>query len=334
MALFQPVQVQDDQQLAHFCQPAGLPPLLPPTGSGSQADARWMLIDASDEVAARCSLWWRNAPPYPPQRVGLIGHYAARDSQAAAQLLHLACAQLAGHGCTLAVGPVDGSTWQRYRLVIERGSAPLFFLEPDNPDAWPGHFSDSGFTILSRYLSTLKTDLAEPAVDLSRADRRAAGRGIRFRPAALDHFEEELRQIYRLSLASFRRNFLYTPLAEAEFMSMYRPLRPYLRPELILLAEQAGRPVGFLFALPDWLQAQRGETVDTVIIKTVAVQPQHQVGGLGSLLVARCHEMAHQLGYRRAIHTLMHEQNSSRKISRRNGTVTIRQYALFARSLR
>ena len=42
-----------------------------------------------------------------------------------------------------AVGPLDGSTWRRYRLVTERGVEPPFFMEPDNPDDWPGKRPDA-----------------------------------------------------------------------------------------------------------------------------------------------------------------------------------------------
>jgi len=157
----------------------------------------------------------------------------------------------------------------------------------------------------------------------------------------LDCFESELYQIYNLILASFSRNFLYTPINEADFRAMYYPLRPYIQPELILIAERAGQPIGFIFALPDLLQGQprpeqgrrRAQTIDTVIIKTVAVHPDYQMMGLGSLLVARCQEIACDLGYKRAIHALMHETNDSRKISHRNGTQIIRRYALFAKEL-
>jgi hypothetical protein len=44
------------------------------------------------------------------------------------------------------------------------------------------------------------------------------------------------------------------------------------------------------------------------------------------------HEAAHRLGYRRAIHALMHAANPSRRISGHTAR-TIRRYTLFARPL-
>ena len=56
-------------------------------------------------------------------------------------------------------------------------------------------------------------------------------------------------------------------------MAGNRALLPHARPDLILMAERAGDLVGFMFAVPDLLQARRGESVDTIILKTMAVDP-------------------------------------------------------------
>jgi GNAT superfamily N-acetyltransferase len=141
--------------------------------------------------------------------------------------------------------------------------------------------------------------------------------------------EDELRSIYRVTVESFQNAFLYTPIPEAEFVGMYRAVLPYLKPELCIVAE-ADRVLGYAFTLPDVRQAERGETVDTVIFKTLAVLPQAAGRGLGSAMVDQTLEVAHALGFRRAIHALMHESNVSQAISRRYHSTLIRRYALFA----
>ncbi len=44
-------------------------------------------------------------------------------------------------------------------------------------------------------------------------------------------------------------------------------------------------------------------------------------------------EVAHTLGFKRAIHALMHEDNVSQTMSRRYRSKPIRRYALFAKQL-
>jgi len=110
------------------------------------------------------------------------------------------------------------------------------------------------------------------------------------------------------------------------------PIEPFVVPEMVLVAEREGDAVGILFAIPDYLQAQRDEVIDTAILKTIAVHPDWTRMGLGNLLVERCHEALVGLGYRRAIYALMHEDNASLHMAARLGS-RIRRYSLFGRAL-
>src|SRR5437899_10602122 len=129
-----PVAVVSAADRERFCAVPGFSRLSRAALDRQRPDALWLLAGNDGTVRARCALWWKNAPIHEENRVGLIGHYAARDAEAAAEILNLASSQLSEHGCALAVGPMDGSTWQNYRLVVERGSEAPFFMEPDNPD--------------------------------------------------------------------------------------------------------------------------------------------------------------------------------------------------------
>lgn len=283
-------------------------------------------------VVARCSLWWTHTPELPEKRVGVVGHFAATDPAGAGELLVRAGNELKSHGCNLAIGPMDGNTWHRYRLLTERGSEPSFFLEPDNPDDWPGFFTNAGFVPLATYFSALNEDLTIEDSRIPRTLERLECSGVKLRPVNLDRFVEELRLIYEVSRVSFQSNFLYTPITEAEFLSQYEPLRPHLRPELVMLAEHAGQPVGFVFGIPDLAQAKRGQAITTVVLKTVAVLPSRTYAGLGNVLVAACQQQARALGFRRAIHALMHESNNSLNLSGHYAK-PFRRYTLYSRSL-
>lgn len=329
------VSVETPQELAEFCDLSGAEPLTPGIPSVQEADEHWIVRSPAGPVRARCSLWWSAVPMMPGKRLGLIGHYAAQDDEAAALLLAHACRQLAEQGCTLAIGPMDGSTHRRYRFVTERSVDgivwPPFFLEPDNADGWPVQFAEGGFTPLAHYFSAIGHLPIEERRLPSLAEQ-CGDAGISLRPVHLDEFERELAAIHEVVAASFRDNLLYTPIERDEFMAQYASIRPHIRPATTLIAEQAGSPVGFAFSVPDLAQAQRGVPVDTLVIKTVGVRPEVSGLGLGSLLTARVHEAAAALGFRHVIHALMHETNRSRKISAHYAK-TMRRYTLFSRSL-
>lgn len=297
-----------------------------------RADAQAVLV-RDGVITARASLWWSEAPPMPGQRLGVLGHFAALSPESARELLEGACTELARHHCSLAVGPMDGNTWRRYRYVTERGVEPPFFMEPDHPAAWPDWWREAGFTSLASYFSALNPNLAEEDPRLQTLTSQMERVGVRIRELDPARFLDELRALYTMSRVSFQANFLYTPLPEADFIAQYEPARAFLRPELVRIAEVDAQPVGFVFGLPNLAQARRGEAVDTAIVKTVAVLPDQARAGLGTLLVAQCQQAARALGYRRAIHALMHETNHSLKLSGHYAQV-FRRYTLFARPLR
>ena len=289
-------------------------------------------LTAGETVVASCSCWWTRVPVLDGRRLGLIGHYTAADASSAAAILAQACGLLASQGCDTAVGPMDGSTWRRYRFIVDRGTEPPFFLEPDNPDDWPVHWAAAGFETLATYTSGLNDDLAQTDPRTDGRRERLAEAGITIRKFDIAQADNELRRMFALSLTAFSRNFLYTPISEAEFLSQQAALLPYVRPELVLLAEQADRLVGYMFAVPDALEVQRGGRASTVIMKTMAVDPAMGGIGLGGTLFDLAQRSAYRLGFRRAIHALIHETNASGRISGRYARA-IRRYALFSRRL-
>jgi GNAT superfamily N-acetyltransferase len=306
--------------------------LLPAADRALHAADRHLLLIDGRTVVARCSCWWTDAPALPGQRLGAIGHYAAADAGTGAEILARACSVLASAGCTVAVGPMDGNTWRRYRFVIERGAEPPFALEPDNPDDWPGHWTGAGFSILATYASALNDDLSAEDPRTENGRQRIGTAGISIRPFDPGRADADLRRIFHLSLAAFSGNFLYTPISEAEFMAQQRAALAFVRPELVLLAERAGELAGFMFAIPDVLQLTRTGAVDTVILKTMAVDPALSGMGLGGVLMDDVQRAARTLGFRRAIHALMHDSNRSKQISARYAR-TIRRYALYSKAL-
>ena len=320
-------------RLAHLPE---VPPLSDADRAEHAPDCHLIVRDASGIVVARGSCWSTGLPPLEAERVGAIGHYAASGSDSGAVLLAHACGRLQSAGCARVVGPLDGNTWRSYRLVSDAGSEPAFFLEPSTPQSWCAHWRDADFSPIAEYTSARADDLSAVDPRVERAAARLAANGIVIRQLATAP-DDDLRRIFDVARESFAGNFLYSPIEEAEFLEQTRRLLPFVRPELVLLAERRctsgdTRVCGFVFAVPDVLQMRRGGAVDTVVVKTVAVRPASGVQGLGSVLVSRVHDAARRLGYRRAIHALMHESNVSRNISRRYAA-TMRKYALFGKRL-
>lgn len=287
---------------------------------------------SADDGSTRCSLWWSVVPQLEGERVGVVGHFQAASVDAGTTLLQEAIDRLRAQGCSVAIGPMDGNTWRRYRVLTERGSEPTFFMELDNPEWWSVSFTEAGFQPLATYTSSLVDDLSRRDARADRAWARLQKEGVTIRNLDLSQFENDLRRIYQVSVVSFTENYLYTPISEEAFLAQYIPYRDKFRPELVFLAECEGLPVGYLFAIPDYAEALRGETIRTVIGKTLAALPGRRYGGLGTVMVGMLHERAQALGYTRLIHALQHEANSVRNMSEFFGHV-IRRYTLYSHPL-
>ena len=291
----------------------------------------WCLIEVG-KLGAICSLWTVQVPTLPGHKSAVLGHFYAQAPAAGEQLLEHACTHLVAQGYDYVIGPMDGNSWHSYRLVTEAGTQPPFFLEYYTPCDWPAIFHNAGFTPIATYRSaqTATAGYIDPSAD--KFAHKVGQLGLTLRPFNPTQAQTELTALYTLSCQSFAHNFLYTPITLAEFLALYLPLTAYIVPDLFLLAEQAGQLVGYVLALPDYLQQQRGESIDTVIIKTLARHPARQYAGLGSYLAREIHQHAAALGYQRAIHALMHDENVSRTISDKSAQ-TIRRYAIYGKVL-
>ncbi len=295
-------------------------------------DESWMAVDECDRIVAAASLWWAQTPLLAGRKAGAIGHFSAADGPAAAELLGHACARLKHAGCATAVAPLDGSTWRSYRAVTEPGDRAPFALELTTPPEWPDFFRASGFASVAQYRSAMSELRRTTDAQLAARRRHFDRIGLAIRSFDRSRSDQELRALHGLSLAAFRKNFLYTPVALACFLDLYRPLVPMIKPELFLMAEHDRRLVGFVFAIPDFNHDRRNGPADTIVVKTIAAAPGRSYMGLGRALLDELVRRALAMGFRFAVHAMMHVSNASSALSLRSA-FTIRRYALFARTL-
>jgi len=303
-----------------------------------QAHAIW--FDDQRQPQARCSLWWMNTPSHRGQRVGTIGHYCATSQASGRSLIFDAVKTLQNVGCELAVGPMDGNTWRNYRLITSDTPVDRFFFEPNHPPHCSDHFTDAGFSVFARYYSAACDNLC---IRDKRADRVAhhfANHGIQIRSLNRHNMKTDLKAIYEVTLEAFQDALLFYPLDFESFLRQVQPLVERIDPQWVLLAQQDDEVVGFVFGTPDYLQTSaapglesRKPRIDTAILKTLAIRPRRGLAGLGMLLLQRFHDRAHEQGFRKVIHALMHEQNGlSCSLSSRLAK-PVRHYALLAKEL-
>lgn len=302
---------------------AGMP--VEPPIPGMRAAVAWR----GDRPVARLSTLVREGLEGAPGRSGLIGHYASSEGDAGVALLRAATDSLRASGAARVLGPMNGSTWGRYRLALPAdGSATPFLGEPQNPAGYVDQFRAAGLEPVAHYASTAgPLGERESPRDLARA-ARVADRGIVVSPLRLAAFADELRALHAFSVRAFADNAYFTPIAESGFVAMYAPMQRLLDPALVLLArDPGGAIVGYVLAYPDPFGPGR------LVIKTLAVAPEWRSIGLGGHLTAMVRRAAHERGLAEAIHALMHVENASTRIAS-EGMRLFRRYALFGATLR
>jgi hypothetical protein len=215
---------------------------------------------------------------------------------------------------------MEGATWFSYRIVTDAGTRPPFLLEPAPDPIVLAALKAAGFAPVAEYVSTV--------APLAILRRGIAGSGnLRLRAFDLEKAEDDLRLLYRLSIAGFAANAFYTPIAEADFRALYTPVLRLLDPEFLLFAQgDAGETLGFAFALPNFAE---GPAPSSLILKTyAALKP-----GIGAVLADAIHRRARAHGFTEVIHAFMHGDNRSLKHSHLLGAEVFRRYALFAKRL-
>ncbi len=294
------------------------------------------------KLTARCSIWVEpqllfaptaeqlNLPPVNAQpKLGFIGHYAATSLRAGMELLELAEWELKRRGCNVAIGPVDGSTWKRYRLMTKSSGERLFPLEPVNPLSWNQHFQHAGFGALKTYGSSVNEELDAKDPDGKTIKAKLTRHGVKLRSLSLANLSSDLEGIYKVTMEAMQNNFLFSPVDRASFLKDQMKLTALADPELVVVAERAGEVVGYLFAYPD---RKTESSQERLIMKTIARDPDSKLKGLGRILYQEVHSRAYEKGFREAIHALYTTGNTASEISSMYGK-SIRSYAVYGKVL-
>lgn len=239
---------------------------------------------------------------------GLVGLWECADDPAAARaLLDAAFEWLRAQGAVQAVGPLDFSTWYRYRFVSEGREKGPFLLDLHHHAWYPDQFRAAGFAPAREYATLVAPHT--PVKLLARAHERCVAAGVRFEPLEAAGAAERLPLLFDLSRRIFAGKTAYSEIDPAEFQALYAGSDALLVPGLSWLARDgSGQAVGFLFAYPDLLEPLRkgdpAAKVETTVLKTIAADPD-AAPGLGWAL---CHlhvEAARALGFTRGLYALM-----------------------------
>ena len=294
--------------------------------------------DESNIVIGSLHLW-HNRPDYNGRKTSYIGNVNIYEKyrKDEEQLFNKIFEELKKEGIETIIGPLNGTTWNTYRYVTEKGNGRPFLLEPWNEDYSVSLFEKLDFKHLAGYISTVmegmnsngRKNLNKKIEKLKKFDYY---KDIKVESAENKDLLTVLNKVYDLTVEAFKNNFLYSELEREIFLKMYMSYEDKIIKKFFKMLYLGDELIGYVFGIPDYAELGYKGKIDTIILKTIAVSPIYNGKGMGYILINSLVEEAEKEGYENVIYALMHQSNVSKNIGLLLGNM-LRKYTLFIKEL-
>ena len=189
--------------------------------------------------------------------LGCFGMFESVDDQNVADaLLDAAAGWLRGRGLDSIMGPIDYSTNYPCGLLVEGFDTPPTVMMNHSRPYYAGLLEAWGLAKVKDLYSWWFTDPKNMVEKWHRRAQRLAERsGVAIRAVNPNDFDAEVARCASVYNGSRDDNWGFVKLSEAEFLYLAKQIARVAKPELMLLAEVDGKPVGFSVTLPNFNEA-------------------------------------------------------------------------------
>ena len=185
------------------------------------ADAEFFLAERDGEVVGRIAAILNNKQHN--ENIGFFGFFECIEDQAVAFALFDAAKNwLSAKGVDAIRGPASPSVNDEYGMLVEGFDRSPAILMSYNPPYYPAFTEAYGFA-------------------------KAKDRSLNMKD-----FANEVQNIHELYTRGWTANWGEVPLTDEEFDYMAADLKAIVNPDLVVIAEVKGKPVGFGLSLPDY----------------------------------------------------------------------------------
>lgn len=190
------------------------------------------------------------------EKRGFFGFFETiNDAQVAGALFDAVRAWLAERGITELRGPTNPSLNHECGLLVDGFDKPPTFMMTYNPEYYVPLVENYGFRKaqdMFAFWGTLDmlpqvAKRLDPVIDI--AEQRF---GVKTRPLNTKRFRQEIEMFLDVYNRSMDGMWGFVPMSPAEIRHMAASLKYLIIPELCVVAEIEGQPIGALFGLPDY----------------------------------------------------------------------------------
>ena len=264
---------------------------------------------------------------YHNEKAGFFGFFESSNTQeVASALLNKVSENLVKQGMEIMRGPMNFSTNEECGSLIEGFDSSPMLMTPYNPP----YYNE----LMERYGMKKAKDLYAYIIDspeelpkkIHRVADIASKSGICVRPIDKKNFNRDMRIFQEVYNSAWAKNWGFIPLTDEETVYLGNNLKPVVVPEMTVIAEKSGEPVGFMGLLPDFnfvLKHMKGKMNPVSIIKAMyysrkikdlrllllGIKSEYRNRGVEALLFREGFKGVKKGGYRRVEFSWILEDN-------------------------
>jgi GNAT superfamily N-acetyltransferase len=262
------------------------------------------------------------------EKTGFFGFFECLDNREAANALLTAARDwVKDRGMTAFRGPVNPSQNEDCGLLTDAFNLPPVLMMTYNPPYYPALLTDFGLEKVMDLYAYYIDDSNPPPEKLVRvAEIVRKRKRLRIRPINMKHFDDEAKKVWFIYNNAWFQNWGFVPMTEDEFAHLAKKLKQGAVPDLALIAEVDGKPVGFSLSMPDLNQAiihARGrlfpfgllkilhyaKKIDMIRIITMGVIKEYRNMGIDAVFYLDTWRNATKRGYHRGEMSWILENN-------------------------
>jgi len=282
------------------------------------ADAEFFLAERDGQLVGRIgAVINRNHNVEHNENIGFFGFFETIDDREVSRaLLDTACSWLRERGVEAVRGPVSPSVNDEWGLLVEGYDRSPTVMMPYNPPYYADHLEAYGFRKIRDMFAYQVREESFLSDRLKRVSEIVKQRlGVVIRTLNMKDFENEVDRIRELYIRGWESNWGEVPMTEEEFAYAASDLKSIVDPDLVIISEIKGKPVGFGLTLPDLnevlIHNKRGRLLPGLVrlltqkkrikgcrIMILGVLPEYRNTGLGGVLFAETGIRGVAKGYR------------------------------------
>jgi len=191
------------------------------------------------------------------EKTGFFGFFESiNDFDVAKKLLDSAREWVKSKGMEFFRGPLNPSQNEECGLLIDAFDSPPVIMMTYNPKYYIDLLEEYGLKkVMDLYAYYIDNNIpqSEKLKRVSNIIREKES--ITIRPLNMKNYENETNKIWEVYNNAWQKNFGFVPMTEEEFAHLAKSMKQIIVPDLALIAESKGKPIGFSVSLPDINQA-------------------------------------------------------------------------------